>query len=323
MLTFAPGAPLTLTGGNAGLAAAQASQLLGVKCTVFAHTTTEQAIVETLRSLGTDVRLEPGWDECNAAAHAFVGSAPAAVYVHPFIGEDLVRGHASLCEEIMQQFPGVAREAGVAHAAGPDVLACSIGGGGMVQGLILGLTEHAARAQAPATHLLAVCLAGADSFTRSLETEDEFVTLEDAHSRAASLRCAACSPVAVQHARQFASTGSVVGAGPSTKGKAGRFLTVVRAPDDYAGAASWQYRRDDPEHALLELGCGAALIPAYQQGVLDFIARTKLCPDEPGRRLNVVIVACGGSRVSAEDVVGFERDYGLGGGPVFADGHEL
>lgn len=226
--------------------------------TVFVHSTTEQVILDKLRSLGAEVRIEPRWEECNEAAVALAKERPEAIYIHPFIGQDVVRGHTSVVREIMEQFPAVARQASI-EAVEPDVLCCSIGGGGFVQGIMLGLTEHAERATSQAKHVLAVCTIGADSFTRSLETDDEFIKLEDAHSKALSLRCEACSPIAVQDARRYASTGSVVGADLSTKGKAGRYLTVVRAPDDYAGAASWQYRRDSSAHTELELGCGAAL----------------------------------------------------------------
>jgi L-serine/L-threonine ammonia-lyase len=211
-----------------------------------------------LRSLGAEVRIEPRWEECNEAAVALANESPNAIYIHPFIGEDVVRGHTSVVREIMAQFPAVATRAGI-DAAEPDIVCCSIGGGGLVQGIMLGLTEHAERTQSTSKHVLAICTIGADSFSRSLESEENFVTLKEAHSKALSLRCEACSPISVQFARRYASTGSVAGADESTKGKAGRYLTVVRAPDDYAGAASWQYRRDSSEHAELELGCGAAL----------------------------------------------------------------
>lgn len=248
--------------------------------TVFVHSTTEQAILDRLRSLGAEVRIEARWEECNEAAVSLAKEAPNAIYIHPFIGENVVRGHTSVVREIMDQFPGVAAGAGI-KATEPDVLCCSIGGGGLLQGIMLGLTEHADRTRSEAKHVLAVCTVGADSFSRSLETEGEFVTLKDAHSKALSLRCEACSPLAVQDARKYAATGSVAGADQSTRGKAGRYLTAVRAPDDYAGAASWQYRRDDPDHTELELGCGAALSASLASADLCGLTDSRLLPQSP------------------------------------------
>lgn len=67
-----------------------------------------------------------------------------------------------------------------------------------------------------------------------------------------------------------------------------------------------------------------APVPGYQQSILDF-TRGKLFPDDEldHRRLNVVLVACGGSRVCAADVDRFERDYGLGSGTIFVDGKSI
>lgn len=310
--------PLSQTqGGNAGLAAATAAHALAVPCTAFVHVTTEKPIVDRLLSLGADVRpKEGGWDACNAAAADFVKTTPGAVYIHPFEGDDVVRGHSSIVTEIFDQIEDVARQAGVEAAV--DVVGCSIGGGGFARGIMLGLTQRSEATGQDPTHFLAMCTIGADSFGKSLETEDTFVALQDAHSKAMSLTCKACSPTAVQDARAYATTGSIRTSSSSIKGKAGTYVSVASFSDSYAGAASWKYRRDFPSKPLIELGCGAALVPAYEKAILDRVAQKTR-----KKKLSVVIVACGGSRVSAEEVDRFEREYGAGEGDMYFDGEHI
>jgi len=300
------------SGGNAGIAAAISAQTLGVKCTVFVHDRTEQIVLDKMRSCGANVVVaEGGWEDASAGAYKLAEEDPNAQYIHPFEGDAVIRGHTTIVEEIYDQYA-----AATTSGARPDVICCSVGGGGLIRGIMLRSAERAAESSTTPTHILGITTIGADSFGRSLEQDAGFVKLEVADSRAKSLVCKACSPLAVHDARSYGATGSVAGASDQTTGKAGGFFTSARVDDAYAGAAAWQ-ATDELNH-LIELSCGAAIVPAYQPTILDDIAR-RLGKD----KLSVAIVVCGGSRIDRETVDGFREEYGKGFGKIVVNGRVL
>ena len=300
------------SGGNAGIAAAISAQTLGVKCTVFVHNRTERTVVDKMREHEANVVVsEGGWEHASIAAHALAEEDPNAQYIHPFEGDAVIRGHTTIVDEIYDQYAGL-----TTSDVRPDVICCSVGGGGLIRGIMLRSAELAAATSTAPAHILGITTIGADSFGRSLEQEAGFVEIEDANSRAKSLVCKACSPLAVYDARAYGATGSVAGASAQTTGTPGGYFTSARIDDAYAGAAAWQ-ATDELDH-LIELSCGAALAPAYQSSILDDIAK------RIGReRLSVVLVVCGGSRIDRETVDSFREEYGLGYGRIVVNGRVL
>jgi L-serine/L-threonine ammonia-lyase len=57
-------------------------------------------------------------------------------YIHPFEGEALIRGHSSLVAEIQDQL----KTAGMSTP--PDAVVCSVGGGGLLAGILNGMDEN-------------------------------------------------------------------------------------------------------------------------------------------------------------------------------------
>jgi L-serine/L-threonine ammonia-lyase len=304
------------SGGNAGIAAALSARTLGVKCTVFVHDKTEQLVMDKMRSYGANVRvMDGGWERVDAGARELARTDPLAQYIHPFEGDDVVRGHASIIDEIYDQLPQVSGQRGMEDTVSrPDVVCCSVGGGGLIRGIMLGLSEHAERDGTPPTHVIGVTTFGSDSWGRSLESDDTFVTLDNPVSRAKSLVCKACSPIAVRDARIYASKGAITLDPEPLKGRSGRHLTEIRVDDAFAGAAAWQ--ATDELNQLIELSCGVALVPAYQPSVLDHLVAKKGLAG----KLNVVIVVCGGSRIDLETIEEFKATYGTGFGEIVVDG---
>ena len=180
-----------------------------------------------------------------------------------------------------------------------------------------GLDENARRIGQPSPHLVGVQTLGGDSWVQSLENEDTFVTLDSPFSLANSLVCKASSKEAVRDARQYSTTGRGGVAPNDIKGKAGRFLTAVKVDDAQAGAAAW--KASEEYGHLIELSCGAAMVPAYQPAVLDGVQR-KLKTTKP---LHVVLVACGGSRVNEQTIEQYKTKYGDGYGDIYADGEKI
>jgi L-serine/L-threonine ammonia-lyase len=139
------------SGGNAGIAVAYAGQRLGVPVVVIVpETTTERA-----KQL---IRLEDGqiivhgasWQEANTFALSMVTKIDA--FVHPFDDPLLWQGHSTLIDEV------------AAAAVKPDAVVLSVGGGGLLCGVLQGMHRHG-WGDVP---LIAVETVGADSYFQSI-----------------------------------------------------------------------------------------------------------------------------------------------------------
>ncbi len=62
-------------------------------------------------------------------------SLVCSAYIHPFQGEALIQGHSSLISEIQHQL----QSAGIPK---PDALVCSVGGGGLLAGILQGMNAN-------------------------------------------------------------------------------------------------------------------------------------------------------------------------------------
>jgi L-serine/L-threonine ammonia-lyase len=158
------------SGGNAGFAAAYAGKQLGVPATVVVPETTSLEVQQRIAALGARLIVKgAAWDEAHAFAvdHAV---QKQAVYVHPFDHPMLWDGHASLIDEA------------VAAQAAFDCVVASVGGGGLLAGIVEGLHRNG-RHDVP---VIAVETVGAESLHKSLAA-GELVTLPAITSIAGSL----------------------------------------------------------------------------------------------------------------------------------------
>ncbi|MNO87112.1 Phenylserine dehydratase [compost metagenome] len=117
------------SGGNAGLAVAYAGRKLGVAVTVVVPETTTERAKQLLRQEDANVVVHgSSWQEANALAQTLVG--PDDAFIHPFDDPLLWAGHASLIDECA--------------AAGykPDAVVLSVGGGGLLSGVVEGLKRN-------------------------------------------------------------------------------------------------------------------------------------------------------------------------------------
>lgn len=114
------------SGGNAGYAVAYAGRQLGVPVTVVVPLTTSQHARTLIAALGADVIVHgDSWVEANEQAQALLDAQ--TVFIHPFDDPLLWQGHATLVTELAQQ------------GAKPDAIVCSVGGGGLLNGILQGL----------------------------------------------------------------------------------------------------------------------------------------------------------------------------------------
>lgn len=146
---------LSSSGGNAGLAVAYVGNALNIPVTVVLPKTTAAATVDKLHGLNAEVIIHgDAWDEAHAYCLEHSGNAQTIAYIPPFDHPKLWEGHATLVDELKEQM-----------AEEPDLMIVSVGGGGLMNGVVEGLKrngwEH--------THVLAVETEGADSLNRAFE----------------------------------------------------------------------------------------------------------------------------------------------------------
>lgn len=335
---------VTSSGGNAGLAAATSCKILDLKCTIFVPNSTEDNVISLLRKLGSEViKGGDSWDGADKGARELVEKEEEAVYIHPFIGDDLVIGHSSMSHEIYSQLEELEK------GQQPDVIVCTVGGGGLIQGILRGISsikatheEKGETFQSP--RVIATQDFGADSFSQSInlwfkdeiKNKNAHVTLDAITSKATSMGTKKCSPFSLQAAREYAikgscdlSSSSSSSSQPSSNGTNGhshipqlderKYLSTVIQSDSLAASSAWQFKRD--HDLMVELSCGAALSVAYHSDrVLKPLLKGLDGPDDKPK--NIVIVVCGGSKVDQDMLDDYEKTFGdmKGRGEVMVDG---
>ncbi len=142
---------ISSSGGNAGIAVAFAGRHLSIPVVVVVPETATERAKNLIRQEGAEVIVHgASWQEANALALAMVTAADA--FLHPFDDPLLWQGHASMIDEVAR--------AGVK----PDAIILSVGGGGLLCGVIEGLHRN----NWSDVPVIAVETQGADSFAQSV-----------------------------------------------------------------------------------------------------------------------------------------------------------
>jgi threonine dehydratase len=115
---------VTASAGNHGLGVAAAGAALGVRVEVIVPRTSPEVKRRGIAALGaTVVQAGAGYDEAERAARAR-SAVTGAVFVSAYDDPWVQKGNGgTLAEEILEQAPGV------------KVVACPVGGGGMIAGM--------------------------------------------------------------------------------------------------------------------------------------------------------------------------------------------
>lgn len=233
------------SGGNAGFAAAVAGAALGVRTTILVPQTTHESVRQEIRAIGATVIVEGSvWDETNQAA-LLLCDQPGAMYIPPFDHPDIWDGNASVIDEVAQ------------HDF--DVVICSVGGGGLLSGIALGLQRNGL-AHIP---IIAVETEGAASLHAAVQA-GELVSLPAITSIASTLGARRVAQQAFDWTQQHD-------------------IRSVTVTDAQAVAACLHFA--DDMRTLVEPACGAALAVAYQ--ALPVLAGFK----------RPLIIVCGGIAV--------------------------
>ncbi|TCW86927.1 serine dehydratase [Burkholderia sp. SRS-46] len=241
------------SGGNAGIAVAYAGRELGVPVRVVVPESASARARELIRLEGAELVVHgASWAEAHAFAQAATG--PHDAFVHPFDDPVLWQGHATMIDEMAAAGPK------------PDAVVLSVGGGGLLCGVLEGLARNGWR-DVP---VVAVETEGADSYARSV-AQGRPVELPEITSIATSLGAKRPCDAAVEWAKRH------------------RIDTVV-VSDAAAVAASLRFA--DAQRIVVEPACGAALAALDAPALAPVLAAAS----------RIAVIVCGGVTATVEDL---------------------
>ena len=244
------------SGGNAGIAVAYCGRKLGVPVTVVVPETTSQRAIEVIAQEQAEVIVQGStWQE--AHRYALELRQPGTVYIHPFDDPLLWQGHGTIIDEV--------RERGLV----PDVVVLSVGGGGLLCGVIEGLHRNK-MAHVP---IVAVETEGADSLSSSLRA-GRHVEIEAIRSIATSLGAKKVAKAAYEWCSQHEVVSHVVS-------------------DRAAVDACLRFSRD--HRLLVEPACGASLAAVYDP--IDVLMD----------RRDILVIVCGGAGVTMSQLEAWDQ----------------
>jgi len=237
------------SGGNAGYAVAWAGRRLGLPVTVVVMEMATPRARELIQREGATLRVHGRSFEDAQAEALRLARETGAGYVHPFDDEAAWRGTATLVPELVE-----------AGCPKPGAVVLSVGGGGLLVGMVNGL-RAAGWGDVP---ILAAETRGADSFAASVQA-GAVVTLPAITSIAATLAARRVAARALELTREHPITSWVVSDRETVD-------ACLRFADDH--------------RVLVEPACGAALAPVYAGA-------------EPLRgKAPVLVIVCGGAGVT-------------------------
>lgn len=249
---------ISSSGGNAGIAVAYAGRRLCVPVVVVVPETTTERARALIHQEGAEIIVHgSSWQEANALALSMVSESDA--FLHPFDDPLLWQGHATMIDEVVRT--GVK----------PDAIVLSVGGGGLLCGVVEGLRRNGWN-DVP---VIAVETEGADSYARSVEAGYR-LELPAITSIATSLGARQVCEQAIAWSKKHPVRNVVVSDG-ATVTACNRFL--------------------DDHRVVVEPACGASLTIVYDgvSELEDF--------------QSVLVIVCGGVTVTIEQLQQWSKQY--------------
>uniref|UniRef100_A0A803K6Q2 L-serine deaminase n=1 Tax=Xenopus tropicalis TaxID=8364 RepID=A0A803K6Q2_XENTR len=245
------------SGGNAGLAAAYSARMLSIPATIIVPITTPTFTIQRMKDEGASVFVVGEiLDEAIEHAKELVRNNPGWVYIPPFDDPLIWEGHTSLVKEIKASLPSK-----------PGAIALSVGGGGMLCGVVQGLREEGW----DDVPIIAMETRGAHSLNAALQA-GKLVTLPEITSVAKTLGAKTVGAQTLKVAQEHPVFSEVISD-----------QEAVMAIEKFA----------DDEKMLVEPACGAALAAVYSNVAERLKKEGKLSPDLS----SLVIIVCGGGPV--------------------------
>ncbi|KAF9519992.1 hypothetical protein BS47DRAFT_1287756 [Hydnum rufescens UP504] len=283
--------------GNAALALAHVCQTLHVKCTVFLPSeAAKKNMLDTLDRLAVNLIVVPGEYYADALVKAmeFVATDKNIVLAPTYDHPALWKGISSMISEVAEQLPKA--------TSPPDAIVCSVGGGSMLTGTLLGCAEQGW----DDVHVVALETQGADAFYHSvLSTESASFVLPRGITTHVSPEHEITIATLPEVTSCVTSLGATSSAGTTIKmaverrasGHGG--LTCVTIPDESSMQTCLDFA--DDTKLLVELAASTTLTPAYSSVLFDSIFGDTMKPVS-GRRRSIVFIVCGGFKISPTDL---------------------
>ncbi|EGO03866.1 hypothetical protein SERLA73DRAFT_175550 [Serpula lacrymans var. lacrymans S7.3] len=301
---------LAASGGNAGVAVALAAHALGVRCTIYLPEGVGREIHDILKMHGANV-IAAGkrYSEALQKLLEDMKKDSSAVLVPAYDDPLVWEGHSSMITEIKTQL-----------AKKPDAIFCSVGGGGLLGGVIQGCKQTGWE-DVP---VVALGTHGANCFYHS-------VSLNTWNSTSAStdpvdiVAVAENAPydvvldpehdVTITHLRELTSRASSLAATSPSAGVVKLAIErpggvkCVCVPDEMS---MWAARTFAEDHKfLVELACSTTLTAAYNCDLFSHLvtdAPTTVSGassselNKAKREKTVVFIVCGGIKVSLDEM---------------------
>lgn len=243
---------ISSSGGNAGLAVAFAGRNLSVPVIIVVPETASKHATKLMALENAEVIVH-GKTLNEAHELALSLTKPDDAYIHPFDDSLVWRGHSTIIDEVFN--------AGLK----PEAVVLSVGGGGLLCGVIEGLNRYRGR-EVP---VIAVETEGAHSFAKSLSA-GHLVELSSISSIATTLGARIVCEQALAYSRKHP-------------------IESVVLPDKVAVAASLQFFHD--HDVVVEPACGAALAAVYEK--VSVLSGYK----------TVLVIVCGGVSSTFDQLV--------------------
>ena len=260
------------SGGNAGVAAAYAAKKLGIPCTVIVPEPTPYFMKEKIAHDATNVeQFGATWDDANLRALELC-KQEGHVLVHPFDHQLIWDGHATMIDEIVVQLKGKK----------PDAVMLSVGGGGLLCGVLQGMHKHGWNDVA----LITVETEGTRSFNLCVEN-GEWKALDKINSIAKTLGVKKICKGAFDWIKVHKPIYSKV-------------VTDTEAVQACLGFA-------DDHRFLVSASAGAALAPVYGDILVNLQKEGSLSEG----KLDVVIIVCGGNEVTLKEIDNWKNMFNL------------
>lgn len=242
---------ISSSGGNAGIAVAYAGRHLSIPVVVVVPETTTERAKHLIRQEGAEIIVHgESWQEANALAESMVSEMDA--FIHPFDDPLIWHGHATMIDEIAKT------------NMKPDAIIVSVGGGGLLSGVMEGLHRN----NWQDVHVITTETYGADSFAQSV-TAGQRVELPAITSIATSLGARKICENAFNWSRKHP-------------------IFNVVVSDQAAVSACMQFIAD--HRVVTEPACGAALAAVYEQ------------VEELEAYQSILVIVCGGATASVEQL---------------------
>lgn len=290
------------SGGNAGCATAYAARQYGQKCTVCLPTSANHIMIERIKKTGATVVVHGNFI-ADSDKHIREVLMPAcedtAVYCHPYNNSLVWEGNSTIASEIVSQFvspsdnydssseesdicmddEGIPSSA-VTPRCKPDAVICSIGGGGLFNGLVQGFDKHSWNVP-----VVAVETEGCAALSKSIASGGDQVEISKPSTIATSLSTPNVTRETIDYAMDK-----------------NRETHSIVVSDADAALACIKFAQD--HKLLIEAACGTALAPLYNGEI------KKLLPHLDASSI-IVVVVCGGTAISWEILEGYSKKFGI------------